>query len=231
MPWFKVDDNLHSHPKARRAGLEAMGLWALAGSHCMSYLTDGVVEGWFVEAWPRGAKLAAQLVKVGLWEVHPDGWSFHDWDGFQPTREKVLAEREKTKARVERFRNGASNGVTNSVGTSSPVPVPSPDFYSPSKSQSRSNRASVSTDAIEVSEWTRKLAAQKGITSLRVIVDAIHSHTSCTVTADQAWQLCVLLLDKAKTYPTNPQPYVLKCVRDTPAEVEQTLYEQIGVAS
>lgn len=26
MPWFKVDDKIHSHPKARRAGLAAMGL-------------------------------------------------------------------------------------------------------------------------------------------------------------------------------------------------------------
>lgn len=232
MVWFKVDDKLHSHPKSRRAGTAAMGLWALAGSHCMDYLTDGVVEVWFVESVPDGAELAGRLVASGLWHEHPQGWVFHDWAEFQPTREKVLAEREATKARVEKHRaQRASNGVTNGVGTTAPSPSPSPDFYSPSKSQSSSNRARVSTDAIEVSEWTRKLAAQKGITSLRVVVDAIHAHTTCRVDANQAFQLAAVLLEKSKDWPASGQRYVLACIKQNPAEIEQTLYEQIGVAS
>ena len=93
MPWFRVDDQLHAHPKPNKAGLAAMGLWTLAGSHCMSYLTDGVVERWWVESKPRGVKLAARLVAAGLWHEHPDGWVFHDWEEFQPTREQILAER------------------------------------------------------------------------------------------------------------------------------------------
>lgn len=229
MPWFKVDDKLHSHPKARRAGLEAMGLWSLAGSHCMDYLTDGVVEAWFVEAWPRGTKLAAQLVKVGLWDVHPEGWRFHDWDEFQPTRASVMADRESAAERMRRVR--ANKPRTNGDGSTTPSPVPSPDFYSRSESQSLDTRARVSTDAIEVSAMTKRLAAQKGITSLRVVVDAVHRHTSAKVTADQAFQLSVLLLEKAKAWPDAPQRYVLRCIENGPAEVEKHLYEQIGVAS
>ncbi|WP_294978438.1 hypothetical protein [uncultured Microbacterium sp.] len=110
MPWFRVDDQLHAHPKPNRAGLAAMGLWTLAGSHCMSYLTDGVVERWWVESKPRGVKLAARLVAAGLWHEHPDGWVFHDWEEFQPTREQILAER---GAAVERMRKVRANRKAN----------------------------------------------------------------------------------------------------------------------
>ena len=119
MPWFKVDDQLHAHPKPNRAGLAAIGLWTLAGSHCMSYLTDGVVERWFVESKPDGVKLAAKLVKAGLWDEHEDGWVFHDWDEFQFTREQVLAEREGAAERMRRVRaNRKANVRPNTVEVS-----------------------------------------------------------------------------------------------------------------
>jgi len=44
MPWFKVDDALHSHPKTRKAGLAAMGLWVVAGSFSASYMTSGFIS-------------------------------------------------------------------------------------------------------------------------------------------------------------------------------------------
>lgn len=119
MPWFKVDDQLHAHPKPNRAGLAAIGLWTLAGSHCMSYLTDGVVERWFVESKPDGVKLAAKLVKAGLWDEHEDGWVFHDWEEFQLTREQVLADREVAAERMRRVRaNRKANVRPNTVEVS-----------------------------------------------------------------------------------------------------------------
>lgn len=105
MAWFKVDDQLHSHPKARRAGLEAMGLWLVAGSHCMSYLTDGFVEEWFVLSWPNGAELAERLVGTGLWLRGDGGWQFHDWAEFQPTKVRVEAERSANARRQELSRD------------------------------------------------------------------------------------------------------------------------------
>lgn len=119
MPWFRVDDQLHAHPKPNKAGLAAMGLWTLAGSHCMSYLTDGVVERWWVESKPRGVKLAARLVAAGLWHEHPDGWVFHDWEEFQPTREQILAER---GAAVERMRKVRANRKANVQPNTPDVP-------------------------------------------------------------------------------------------------------------
>jgi len=108
MPWFKVDDTLHSHPKPRRAGLAAMGLWSLAGSHCMAYKTDGFVPDWYVSSWPNGRKLATQLVVAGMWEPAvidgEMGWTFHDWTDFQMTSDEIEADREYARERQRRHR-------------------------------------------------------------------------------------------------------------------------------
>lgn len=204
-----------------------MGLWGLAGSHCMDYLTDGVVERWFVESWPKGVKLAGELVAVGLWDEHPDGWQFHDWDDYQPTRDKVLTERAATKERVERWRaeqrNGSGNGVTNGVGTTAPSPSPSPDLTKTSKSQSSNNRARDSTDAIEVSETTRILAGQSGITNLPRIIDLAHEHLDRHIDGNEAYRLALHILGKAKQYPKAPQRYVQRCFSLSPAEIQQLI--------
>jgi hypothetical protein len=106
MPWFYVDDAFHTHPKLRRCGLEAVGLWAVSGSLSVGYLTDGFVDEDYVKRWPHGLLLAHRLVDAGLWEPSQrngeNGWSFHDWEQFQLTRSTVESKRDKwrkTKAR------------------------------------------------------------------------------------------------------------------------------------
>lgn len=99
MTWFKVDDTLAGHPKPRRAGLPAMGLWVVAGAFCGQNLTDGFVPEWYVASWPRGKQHAAALVDAGLWAVSErdgdSGWLFHEWHQANPTREEELQKREK----------------------------------------------------------------------------------------------------------------------------------------
>lgn len=110
MPWFKVDDKLHDHRKTRKAGVAAMGLWALAGSWCSDNLTDGFVPRDILVRWePRGAgKLAAKLVEADLWHADTvdgeDGWRFRNWSEFQPTRAEVEAQRgwQATRAALHR---------------------------------------------------------------------------------------------------------------------------------
>jgi hypothetical protein len=105
--WCKLDDKLHTHHKPRKAGLEAMGLWGMCLSYCGDQLTDGWVPRWYVQTWApgrKGIKLADQLVAAGLWtrSKQPDGeegWTFHDYHDQNPTREKVLDDRENEKTR------------------------------------------------------------------------------------------------------------------------------------
>ena len=114
MVWFKVDDKLHDHPKAWKAGVNALGLWTLAGSWCGDNLTDGFVPDYVAARWDKAYKrLAARLVDAGLWEpVTRDGvtgWQFHDWTapGMQPTAAKVKAERQAAADRQARARDKA----------------------------------------------------------------------------------------------------------------------------
>ena len=117
MSWFPVDDAFHSHPKARKAGMEAVGLWTLAGSHCMAYLTDGFVADWWVKEKPKGAVLAKRLVAAGLWRVGEcngeSGFWFHDWKP-ECTKEHVLAARERARQRKAKSRE--SQGPSRVTG-------------------------------------------------------------------------------------------------------------------
>lgn len=104
MTWFKVDDSLSSHPKARAAGLPAMGLWVVAGSWASQHLTDGFVPEWFVKSWRTGPVLAGKLVDSGLWNVTSGGWVFHQWQERQPSKVKVESERESARKRKQSSR-------------------------------------------------------------------------------------------------------------------------------
>lgn len=138
MPWFKVDDTLHSHPKARGVSLAAMGLWSMCGSYCMAYKTDGFVPAWFVAGFPRGRTLAAELARAGLWAsaIRNDekGWQFHDWTDYQPSSDEIEREREASRERQRRYREerrkkrndgaGLTASVTRDVMRDSQPPVP-----------------------------------------------------------------------------------------------------------
>jgi hypothetical protein len=127
VPHFRVDDALHSHPKAQRAGDDALGLWARAGSFCMAYLTDGFVPEWWVKQQPKGIAKAKKLVAAGLWHegVERDGekgWQFHEFTGpgRQDSRAEVEAEREKwrkKKAGQRASSPGESPGDTSARNT------------------------------------------------------------------------------------------------------------------
>ncbi|MEV0726032.1 hypothetical protein AB0I37_25040 [Micromonospora purpureochromogenes] len=115
MPWFKVDDGLHAHMKAVRAGVPAMGLWVLAGSWSSNQLTDGWVPDYIVSRLdPDFREHAATLVRAGLWvedELDGDkGWRFHQWEEHQPSSESVLAKREAARERMRRVRGQRAAG-------------------------------------------------------------------------------------------------------------------------
>ena len=121
MAWFKVDDGLHGHPKTRRAGLAAMGLWAVAAAYQAAYQLDGFVPAHYVVTWPSGRKLAGQLVAAGLWEpdTHPvegAGWAFHDFNDYNPTVADWEAEKAAARERQRQSRARRRDPVTGKLG-------------------------------------------------------------------------------------------------------------------
>jgi hypothetical protein len=146
--WFKVDDGLHSHRKAVRAGVPAMGLWVLAGSWSSDQLSDGWVPRYIAARLDPGhfLKHATALVKAGLWipDQHDgeDGWWFHQWEDHQPSAKTVREQREAAKERMRRgrdkrraktaehsgmFAQCSREQVANCDGTSEEVRLPRPD--------------------------------------------------------------------------------------------------------
>jgi hypothetical protein len=144
MAWFFVDDHLHDHRKPRKAGLEAIGLWTLAGSWCADNLTDGFVPRDVAVRWSARKldRLAAQLVDAGLWETAQeegeDGWQFHDWTGWQRTRQQVEALRAKRSAAGAL--GGRKSGQSRSKTEANASPSASPSAQA-SEKQKRTPRA------------------------------------------------------------------------------------------
>jgi hypothetical protein len=63
---------------------------------------------------------AADLVSAGLWITAGDGWCFHDWNCYQPTRREVTERREKNAEKLRRWRekrdsNGGETGDERSA--------------------------------------------------------------------------------------------------------------------
>ncbi|HEX6967609.1 MAG TPA: hypothetical protein VF174_02095 [Micromonosporaceae bacterium] len=96
MTWFKVDDSFHANPKVLAASPAALGLWVVAGSWSAQNLTEGFVPNHVLaRLMPRADRFATELIKVGLWERAENGYQFHDWTDFNPTRSEALAVKER----------------------------------------------------------------------------------------------------------------------------------------
>lgn len=119
MPWFKVDDGLSDNVKTRRAGTEAIGLWALAGSWSSRELTDGFVPKSIARRWDPRSKLARKLVEAGFWEDAEkggeQGYQFINWSEYQPSKAEVEAERaaaaKRMRAARERRKKASTEGA------------------------------------------------------------------------------------------------------------------------
>jgi hypothetical protein len=174
MPWFKVDDKLHSHTKAAKAG-EALSLWVVAGSWSMDHLTDGFVPDYIAaRLMPNFEQHAATLVRVGLWSEAEQGgdvgWLFHDWSVHQPSREQVEEERRKARERMANRRRSSGDVRANTVGTSDAVRLPRPDPTRPESSTnseaatpSRRKPAKRLPDDWQPNDRHREIAEERGV--------------------------------------------------------------------
>lgn len=115
MPWFKIDDAFHCHPKILAAGNAATGLFVRLGSYCSQQLTDGFVPYVIVKSYGKPSEIKT-LVGMELIEEVGGGYVIPDFLEFNPSAEKVREERAKTAERVRRWResHGSGNGVTES---------------------------------------------------------------------------------------------------------------------
>src|SRR5215467_4729334 len=98
MPWFRVDDSFHSHPKVIAAGNEAVGLYVRCGAYAAEHLTDGFIPESIALLYGSDA-LAETLVKTKLWRRTRGGWRMPDYLDYNPSKEAVDKERKQAAER------------------------------------------------------------------------------------------------------------------------------------
>lgn len=78
---------MHDHEKFLDIPPDAASLWLHAGSWSAGHRTDGFIPASLIRRW-RGCtkRSAAELVRRGLWDDEGEGWRFHDWPDWQPTK-------------------------------------------------------------------------------------------------------------------------------------------------
>jgi hypothetical protein len=137
MPWARLDDRINNDAKLLALTDAAHRMWTCGLAYCSFNLTDGFIPEHAIHAFgvraQSKAKVAAELCtpsvegKKALWSKVDGGYRFNDYLDWNDSREKVLAEREKAKKRLERFQgkgrglsavvNAVSNAVVNAFQT------------------------------------------------------------------------------------------------------------------
>lgn len=138
MPWVRFDDMFPINRKIEGLTDAAFRLHVSAIFWCARNLTDGFVPTNDLELVTSRVKSARkradELVQRGLWITRPGGWEINSYLEFQPSKKKVLADREaaaerqrvwrdKRRPTGENGRNGVSHRVSN---TTPPRPAPLP---------------------------------------------------------------------------------------------------------
>ncbi|MFD9124918.1 hypothetical protein [Kitasatospora sp. NPDC059571] len=120
MPWFKIDDGFHCHPKVYAAGTAAVGLYVRCGSWAAQQTTEGIVPRAVARQYGTPRMIKA-LIDAGLWHDakhdcepcrswHPsipaDAFLIHEYLGYNPSKESVAAARAAKNERQKRWRDG-----------------------------------------------------------------------------------------------------------------------------
>lgn len=127
MPWFKVDDAFHGHPKVLELSLPSVGLWTLAGSWCANYLTDGEITLRAIGRLGGSEKYAQELVDAGLWIPGDDEtFQFKDWEDYQPLKAEIEAERDAARERMKVVRS-KKKGTARADGSGEQPPNVQPN--------------------------------------------------------------------------------------------------------
>lgn len=198
MPWFRVDDTFPHHAKVLAAGNAAVGLWARAGAWSMQQLTDGFVPTHVARTMGTPAE-ARRLVEAGLWHQEDDGYRFHQWEGRQPSRAKVEADRHAATERQRKARDAAKSrresqrdkGVSHGPpDPTRPDPVP-PDADASGgagKPAAAPKRAHQLPDDFVPNDTNRRIAAERGL-DLRAVYEQFADHHRAKGTTMKDWHL------------------------------------------
>lgn len=117
MSWFALDDGFDSHPKVRKAGNAAVGLFVRLGVHATKHLTEGHLDADIVRDYGTPATVR-KLVSVGMLHAFDhgckrceqpaeDGYVIHDYLDYNKSRAQIEVARENARKRQQKGRDNA----------------------------------------------------------------------------------------------------------------------------
>lgn len=133
MPWLRIEDNFAEHPKVIDLSDAAFRLHVTALCHCARNLTDGFMSDKAIRhaAAKTATPMVRELVGAKLWIRTAGGYVVHDYLKYNPSRDKVLADRDAAKERRSQERNANVDDTSDerkSPRTPSPSPYPESTF-------------------------------------------------------------------------------------------------------
>lgn len=176
MPWVKFSDDWYDDGKLAGADPWVIAMWAVGVTWCARNLSDGIIPagehrrllnlyGTFDSDGQQvhPDHVADELVARGSWQTVAGGYEVVNYHRYQPTREKVLSDRDRERQRKASARNPAGRDTESSDSPTTPViPSPSPDG-------SLSSSSSSDLERLPADLWTtmadKKLRLAKGVTN------------------------------------------------------------------
>lgn len=117
MAWFALDDGFDTHPKVRKAGNAAVGLFVRLGVHATRHLTEGHLDGDIVRRYGTEPNVR-KLITVGM--LHGSGhacprcpqpaegdYVIHDYLDYNKSRAQIEGAREAARKRQQKGRETA----------------------------------------------------------------------------------------------------------------------------
>ena len=123
MGWVRLDDNFADHPKVIGLSDTAFRLFITGLCYSNRQLTDGFIPYQVVNAWVGHDPLkpSDELEDQNLWEREARGFRIRSYDEYQPTRSQVEQKREKSKERLQRYRERRNANETRFTSVSHPL--------------------------------------------------------------------------------------------------------------
>lgn len=122
MSWARIDDGMPENLKVAPLSDGAFRAYVSSICYAARNLTDGFVPNKKAREMAGRPRVVQELVP-SLWEVVDGGYMVHDYLDYNPTREKVLAERQAARDRMYAVR---SRDVRPNKTRSSHSPYPDP---------------------------------------------------------------------------------------------------------
>lgn len=250
MGWVRVSDDFYDQRKFY--GVTALGdaLWIRGLAFANRNLTDGFIPKRAVkglidttglsisvdnftgrDASPEDA--VTELLTADIWhesghdcescpEVPQGVYLIHDYLDFQPSREKVLAERDRDRGRKTSAKDSSRIPAGKLSESNRPQPQPQPQLRLNKVSQVL-NRETGEIDS-EISVINSSLKGL-GVSNFTKLHAELVNVTGRSVTVQQAYEIVLDLLSRASGIVEKPQAYLLTAIKNSWAELQQTIDE------